>query len=65
MKDRAFRLNVAFVPIAAKKAARADQAVVMIPPESDLADKVEVEFRRSTAVDISDEKSWRRCQRPP
>jgi hypothetical protein len=45
VKDPAFRLKVAFVPIAAKKAAGADQAVLMVPPGSDLADKVEVVFK--------------------
>ncbi|MHC2258309.1 DUF3644 domain-containing protein [Sinorhizobium meliloti] len=45
VKDPAFRLKVAFIPIAAKKAAGADQAVVMVPPGSELADKVEVVFK--------------------
>ncbi|XHE14305.1 DUF3644 domain-containing protein [Agrobacterium deltaense] len=45
VKDPAFRLKVAFVPIAAKKAAGADQAVVTVPLGSDLADKIEVVFK--------------------
>lgn len=45
VKDPAFRLKVAFVPIAARKAAGADQAVVTVPPGSDLADKIEVVFK--------------------
>ncbi|MBX5157691.1 DUF3644 domain-containing protein [Rhizobium sp. NZLR8] len=45
VKDPSFRLKVAFVPIAAKKAAGADQAVVTVPPGSDLADKIEVVFK--------------------
>ncbi|UIK01545.1 hypothetical protein LZK82_30900 (plasmid) [Rhizobium leguminosarum] len=40
-----FRLKVAFVPIAAKKAAGADQAVVTVPLGSELADKIEVAFK--------------------
>ncbi|MGR9247042.1 DUF3644 domain-containing protein [Rhizobium leguminosarum] len=45
VKDPSFRLKVAFVPIAANKAAGADQAVVTVPPGSDLADKIEVVFK--------------------
>lgn len=45
VEDPAFRLKVAFVPIAAKKAAGADQAVVIVPQGSELADKVEVVFK--------------------
>ncbi|WP_208247816.1 DUF3644 domain-containing protein (plasmid) [Rhizobium sp. T1470] len=45
VKDPSFRLKVAFVPIAARKAAGADQAVVTVPPGSDLADKIEVVFK--------------------
>ncbi|OCP03950.1 hypothetical protein BC374_26465 [Ensifer sp. LC13] len=45
VKDPTFRLKVAFIPIAAKKAAGADQAIVMVPPGSELADKVEVVFK--------------------
>ncbi|MCZ4366634.1 DUF3644 domain-containing protein [Sulfitobacter dubius] len=40
VKDPAFRLKVAFVPVAAKKAAGADVAVVTVKPGSDEADKV-------------------------
>jgi hypothetical protein len=45
VKDPAFRLKVAFVPIAAKKAAGADQAVVVVSPGSELAEQVEVVFK--------------------
>lgn len=45
VKDPAFRLKVAFVPIAARKAAGADQAVVVVSPGSDLAEQVEVVFK--------------------
>ncbi|WP_204340930.1 DUF3644 domain-containing protein [Rhizobium ruizarguesonis] len=45
VRDPAFRLKVAFVPIAAKKAAGADQAVVTVPLGSELADKIEVVFK--------------------
>lgn len=40
VKDPAFRLKVAFVPVAAKKAAGADVAVVMVKPGSEEAEKV-------------------------
>lgn len=40
VKDPAFRLKVAFVPVAAKKAAGADMAVVTVKPGSDEAEKV-------------------------
>jgi len=45
VKDPAFRLKVAFVPIAAKRAAGADQAVVVVSPGSSLAEQVEVVFK--------------------
>ncbi|MEP2683837.1 DUF3644 domain-containing protein [Sulfitobacter sp.] len=40
VKDPAFRLKVAFVPVAAKKAAGADVAVVTVKPGSEEAEKV-------------------------
>ncbi|KAF0675904.1 DUF3644 domain-containing protein [Profundibacterium mesophilum] len=40
VKDPAFRLKVAFVPVAAKKAAGADMAVVTVKPGSEEAEKV-------------------------
>jgi len=40
VKDPTFRLKVAFVPVAAKKAAGADTAVVTVKPGSDEAEKV-------------------------
>ncbi|RWY88650.1 DUF3644 domain-containing protein [Rhizobium leguminosarum] len=45
VKDPSFRLKVAFVPIAAKKAAGADQAVITVPAGSELADKIEIVFK--------------------
>ena len=50
IKDPAFRLKVAFVPIAAKKAGGADQAVVVVPPGSDLAEQVEVVFKEVNRI---------------
>ncbi|MAU59325.1 MAG: hypothetical protein CMI62_01205 [Parvibaculum sp.] len=46
VKDPAFRLKVAFVPVAAKKAAGSDVAVVTVKPGSDTAQEVgEVIFK--------------------
>lgn len=46
VKDPAFRLKIAFVPIAAKKAAGSDVAIVTIKPGSDTAQEVgEVIFK--------------------
>lgn len=45
VRDPAFRLKIAFVPLAAKKAKGADTAVVTVAPGSEIAEKVQVAFK--------------------